>query len=167
MISEIFNARLTELRPDLVRRARTLAGNKEEAQDLLQETFYKALKYRERYTNEVNFGGWVYTIMKNTFLNQKKREQLVRFRSIDETPSLANSMSHSLNDVSVTINNKELELAIAALDPSIRKPFLMTLEGFQYDEIALDMEIPIGTVKSRIFRARSVLSESLRETVLS
>ena len=167
MISEIFNARLTELRPDLARRARTLAGNKEEAQDLLQETFYKALKYRERYTNEVNFGGWVYTIMRNTFLNQKKREQLVRFRSIDETPSLANSMSHSLNDVSVTINNKELELAIAALDPSIRKPFMMTLEGFQYDEIALDMEIPIGTVKSRIFRARSVLSESLREPVLS
>lgn len=163
----IFKERLEQLLPDLGRHALKLVRNREEAQDLVQETVYRALKYEKRYTNEVNFGGWVYTIMKNTFLNQKKREQLVRFRSIDETPSLANSMSHSLNDVSATINNKELELAIAALDPSIRKPFLMTLEGFQYDEIALDMEIPIGTVKSRIFRARSVLSESLRETVLS
>jgi RNA polymerase sigma-70 factor (ECF subfamily) len=167
MLPEVFNIRLTELRPALARRAVVLTSSKEEAQDLLQETFYKALKYRERYTNEINFGGWVYTIMRNTFLNQKKRERLVRFRSIDETPSLANSLGHSLDDVSVTINNRELELAIVALDPSIRKPFLMTLEGFQYDEIALDMEIPIGTVKSRIFRARSVLSESLREPVLS
>jgi len=167
MISEIFNTRLAELRPDLASRARTLTGNREEAQDLLQETFYKALKYRERYTNEVNFGGWVYTIMKNTFLNQKKREQLVRFRSIDETPSLANSLWHALDDVSATINSSELELAVLALNDGLRKPFLMTLAGFQYDEIALEMGIPIGTVKSRIFRAREILSESLREPVLS
>lgn len=162
-----FNERLEQLLPDLGRHALKLVRNREEAQDLVQETVYRALKYEQKYTNEANFGGWVYTIMKNTFLNQKKREQLIRFRSVDETPSLTNSLGHALNDVSVTINNKELELAIESLDQSLRKPFLMTLEGFHYDEIALDMEIPIGTVKSRIFRARSVLSESLREPVLS
>lgn len=162
-----FKERLEQLLPDLGRHALKLVKNREEAQDLVQETLFRALRYEHRYADEVNFGGWVYTIMRNIFLNQKKREQLIRFRSIDDTPYLANSMGHALNDVSATINNKELERAIEALDQSLRKPFLMTLAGFQYDEIALDMDIPMGTVKSRIFRARAVLSESLRDPVLS
>lgn len=167
MISDTFNDRLIALKPVLARQAQILTKDRDEALDLLQETLYKALKYKWRYANEVNLGGWVYTIMRNTFLNQKKRECLVRFRSLDETPHLVNSVRYSQENATADINRKDIEKAIALLPESIRKPFVMSVSGFQYDEIALEMGIPMGTVKSRIFRAREVLSESLRDPVLS
>lgn len=161
MTITILGERLEQLRPSLNRHARTLTQNREEALDLVQETIYKALKYNEKYREEVNFGGWVYTIMRNTFINQANRKKRVRFRSLDETQSLANSTSHSLDTVSVYSGNKELELLILSLNESVRKPFVMSLSGFQYDEIAEEMGIPIGTVKSRIFRAREILMQSV------
>jgi len=91
----------------------------------------------------------------------------VRFRSLDETPHLVNSIRYSQENATADINRKDIEKAISLLPESIRKPFVMSVSGFQYDEIALEMGIPIGTIKSRIFRAREVLSESLRNPVLS
>jgi len=161
MTITILGERLEQLRPSLNRHARTLTQNRDEALDLVQETIYKALKYNEKYREEVNFGGWVYTIMRNTFINQANRKKRARFRSLDETPSLANSTRHSLDSVSAYSGNKELELLILSLNESVRKPFVMSLSGFQYDEIAEEMGIPIGTVKSRIFRAREILMQSV------
>ena len=153
----LFNDRLEGLRIDLSKQARSLTRNGEDAKDLVQETIFKALKYREKYHDDINFGGWVFTIMRNTFLNQENRKKLVRFRSIDETPSLANSTSHALDTVTSDLGHQELKLLIIGLKENIRKHFTMSLSGFQYDEIAEEMGIPIGTVKSRIFKAREVL----------
>jgi RNA polymerase sigma-70 factor (ECF subfamily) len=161
MTITIFGERLEQLRPSLNRHARTLTQNRDEALDLVQETIYKALKYSEKYREETNFGGWVYTIMRNTFINQANRKKRARFRSLDETPSLANSTRHSIDSVSVYSGNKELELLVLSLNESVRKPFVMSISGFQYDEIAEEMDIPIGTVKSRIFRAREILMQSM------
>ncbi len=113
MITDTFNDRLVALKPVLARQAQILTKDRDEALDLLQETLYKALKYKWRYANEVNLGGWVYTIMRNTFLNQKKRECLVRFRSLDETPHLVNSVRYSQENATADINRKDIEKAIA------------------------------------------------------
>jgi RNA polymerase sigma-70 factor (ECF subfamily) len=167
MDPQLFNKGLEEASQFLAGHARRLTGTREEARDLVQDTVYKALRYRDKYSEETNFKGWVYTIMKNTFLNAKKREALVRFRSVDATPSLFNSLHHSAETIVSETNRRDIELAIASLKDEIRIPFVMSVAGFQYDEIAEEMGIPVGTVKSRIFRARTLLSEILREPVLS
>ena len=167
MDTQLFNKRLNDITNILSGYAMRLTRNREEARDLVQDTIYKALRYRDKYSDETNFNGWVYTIMKNTFLNAKKRGALVRFMSVDESPSLFNSLHHSAENVVSDINHSDIELAIASLKDGIRIPFVMSVAGFQYGEIAEEMCIPIGTVKSRIFKARSILSEMLRDPVLS
>ncbi|MCO6476978.1 MAG: RNA polymerase sigma factor [Phaeodactylibacter sp.] len=141
-----------------------LTKNEDEAQDLLQETAYKAFKYRSMYQPHTNLRAWLMTIMRNTFINdyrQKKRRQTLN----DRTPNnyFLNSGSrtvYNLGEAEITI--KELTVLIDSLEDWMRVPFLMHYQGYKYDEIATELDIPLGTVKSRIFFARKKLQEALR-----
>ena len=141
-----------------------LTKNEDDAQDLLQETAYKAFKYRSMYKPHTNLRAWLMTIMRNTFINnyrQKKRRQTLN----DKTPN-----NYFLNSGGRTVQNlgesemtlKEVTTLIASLEDWMKVPFLMHYQGFKYEEIATELDIPLGTVKSRIFFARKKLQESLR-----
>ena len=160
-----FNASLTEMQKYLETFAKQLTGNEDDAKDLTQETFLKALVYREKYVNHNNFKAWVYTIMKNIFINNYRRQKKSK-TIIDQTEYLYYlniSNSNSDTDPESMYYASELEHGIKQLDADFRKAFDMYNDGYKYKEIAETLKLTIGTVKSRIFYSRKKLMEQLSE----
>ena len=160
-----FNASLTEMQKYLETFAKQLTGNEDDAKDLTQETFLKALVYREKYVNHNNFKAWVYTIMKNIFINNYRRQKKTK-TIIDKTEDLYYlniSNSNSDTDPESMYYASELEHGIKQLDADFRKAFDMYNDGYKYKEIAETLKLTIGTVKSRIFYSRKKLMEQLSE----
>lgn len=141
-----------------------LTKNECEAEDLMQETAYKAFKYRGMYQPQTNLRAWLMTIMRNTFINhyrQRKRRQTLS----DHTDNnfLLNSGVETINNAAPSaLTFNELYAAVEKLEDWLRIPFLMHYQGFKYEEIATELDIPLGTVKSRIFFARKKLQEAVR-----
>ena len=142
-----------------------LTSDKEEAKDLLQDTTLKALDNREKYIDNINFKGWVFTIMRNIFINNYRR--VVRNQTmVDQTEdlyhlNLPQESGFDTPDGSYTI--KEISKAIASFPDEYRIPFSMHISGYKYHEIAQRMKLPLGTVKSRIFFARQKLQNILKD----
>lgn len=138
--------------------------NVEDAEDLLQDTLLKALRYKDHFQEGTNFKGWLFTIMRNIFINNYKRKKLQNTIT-DQTTNqyYLNYGKVSEDMVSMRINEKDIHKAISKLSYEFRTPFQMFLDGFHYDEIADAMSIPMGTVKSRIFHARKRLMEDLKD----
>ena len=141
-----------------------LTKDEEEARDLLQETAFKGFKYRSMYQPHTNLRAWLMTIMRNTFINhyrQKKRRQTLNDNTHNNYfLNSGNRTVHNLGESEVMV--KEIKKLIGSLEDWLKVPFLMHFQGFKYDEIATELDIPLGTVKSRIFFARKKLQESLR-----
>ena len=160
-----FNYQLTGLQKYLEIFARQLTRNDDDAQDLLQETFLKALIYRDKYVVQNNFKAWVYTIMKNIFINNYRRNKKAK-TIIDQTDNLyflnVKGDSRETNPESI-LAIKELQNGINNLDQDFRKAFDMYNEGYKYKEIADNLDLTIGTVKSRIFYSRKKLMENMSE----
>ncbi|MCF8233264.1 MAG: RNA polymerase sigma factor [Bacteroidales bacterium] len=160
-----FNYKLTNLNPNLEYFAQRLTGNSDDAKDLIQETFLKALTYREKYVRHSNFKAWVFTIMKNIFINNYRRAKRAN-TIIDSTENhhyINNSKEeHYARPDSVFAAN-ELKSAIRELDADYRRAFEMYNEGYKYKEIAEKLDLSIGTVKSRIFFVRQKLMKKLQE----
>ncbi|MCK4663510.1 MAG: RNA polymerase sigma factor [Bacteroidales bacterium] len=160
-----FNYQLTGLSGKLKNYAYSLTLNVEDSHDLLQETFFKALKYRDKFIEPMNLKSWAYTIMKNTFINNYRRA--VKSRTIiDSTKELyyiniPQNSGFSSPDSSYSAN--ELRNGIEKLKKEFKVPFKMHIEGYKYKEIAEELNLPIGSVKSRIFFAREKLMSSLKE----
>lgn len=143
--------------------ALNLTKNIEDAQDLLQETVYRALTNGEKYVDCTNLKAWLFTIMKNIFINNYRRAAK-RNTLIDTTDNLYFINMPSINMAHTGSGNLMLEdinHAIDKLGDEYRVPFMMHFEGFKYHEIAEDLELPLGTVKSRIFFARKELKNQL------
>lgn len=154
-----FNSKLNTLQTLLHSFAYNLTKNMEDAKDLYQETAYRALFNRDKFQPGTNFKAWMFTIMKNIFINNYRKK--VKANTILDTTDnqyYLNSGNHSTaNAAEGGIMLKELNGMVASLDDSIRVPFLMHFEGFKYQEIADELALPLGTVKSRIFFARKEL----------
>ena len=156
------------MQSELQRFAFKLTADKEEANDLLQETSLRALENMEKYTPDTNFKGWLYTIMRNIFINNYRkvtREQTF----VDYTDNLYNIDRAQLTKDSVTENDydrKELYRVLNSLPDNYRIPFSMFVSGFKYREIADKLSLPLGTVKSRIFLTRHSLQEELKDFLL-
>jgi len=139
--------------------ASTLTRDTETAKDLLQETLYKALANKEKYNVGTNIKAWLYTIMRNIFINNYRRKSKQN-TVFDSTP---NDFLLNLNQVSTSneaiskINIKEIRQAIVDLPEIFKDPFLLYFEGFKYHEIAEALNEPLGTIKSRIHFARKLL----------
>jgi RNA polymerase sigma factor, sigma-70 family len=165
MTSLEFNYNLTSLQSYLEVFAMQLTGNEDDAKDLLQETFLKALVYKDKYVNHNNFKAWVYTIMKNIFINNYRRNKKAR-TIIDHTDNLyylnIGTDQHESNPESMLFA-KELEKGINQLDSDFRRAFDMYNDGYKYKEIADELDLTIGTVKSRIFYSRKKLMERMKE----
>ncbi len=158
-----FNHHLTTLEGALERFAISLTSNREDARDLVQETFLKALTYREKFTDTSNLKAWVYTIMKNSFINNYRRS-VRQNTTFDNTQDLyhLNSASHSNEENPVSrLSASEIEAHIENLDDEFKIPFRMHQQGYKYKEIADELNLKIGTVKSRIFFSRKKLMEAM------
>lgn len=141
--------------------AYNLTKNQEDAKDLYQETAFRAMTNREKFRPGTNFKAWLFTIMKNIFINnyRKKVKANTIMDSTDNMYYINSGSTIIRNEGESNIMMKELNKMIKALDDSIRVPFLMHYKGYKYQEIADHLELPLGTVKSRIFFARKELKQ--------
>ena len=165
MSSKNFQSKLLGLQSNLLNFAYLLTSNRDDAYDLLQDTTLKALDNEDKYVENVNFKGWVFTIMRNIFINNYRK--VVRSATIiDQTEDLyhLNLPQESGLDTpegSVAVN--EITAAINEFSEDYRIPFSMHVAGYKYNEIAEKMNLPLGTVKSRIFFARQRLQKKLQD----
>lgn len=158
-----FNNQVISYSKQLKGFALNLTSNDDDAKDLLQETLMKAIIYKDKFAEATNLKAWLYTIMKNIFINNYRRNVKTR-TVIDST-----SNEHYINSRQVgsprmaeaTMTEKEICQAIDALPFEFGIPFKMYFDGFKYKEIAEHMGVPIGTIKSRIFLARKILMDKL------
>jgi RNA polymerase sigma-70 factor, ECF subfamily len=143
--------------------AYNLTKNMEDAKDLFQETAFRAMTNKEKFRPGTNFKAWTFTIMKNIFINNY-RKKVKSNTIIDSTdnqfyinlPGLS-IPNHAESDMMM----QELNTMVDELDASIQVPFVMHYQGFKYQEIADDLQLPLGTVKSRIFFARKELKDKI------
>ena len=158
-----FNSKMDTLTTLLHSFAYNLTKNVEDAKDLYQETAFRALSNRDKFQPGTNFKAWIFTIMKNIFINNYRKK--VKANTILDTTDnqyYLNSGTHATgNAAEGSMMLKELNFMVDNLDDSIRIPFLMHFEGFKYQEIADELQLPLGTVKSRIFFARKELKEKI------
>lgn len=142
----------------------SLTHDMESAKDLVQETILKAYRYKDRFEAGTNLRGWLYTILKNIFINDFRRMKN-RNTFIDQSDNLyfIDMPSQNLeNAAELKFISNDLNLAIDKLPTELRVTFNLNAEGFKYSEIAEVLGIPLGTVKTRIFVAKRILRELLR-----
>ncbi len=145
--------------------AYTLTKNMDEAKDLYQETAFKAFSNREKYRPDTNLKAWLMTIMKNIFINnyRKKKKQNTLIDTTDNNHYIDAGSQVIRNEGEGNIIMAELVSMIEELEDELKVPFLMHYQGFKYQEIADKYEIPLGTIKSRIFFARAALKDKINK----
>jgi RNA polymerase sigma factor (sigma-70 family) len=149
-----------------------LTYNEEDANDLVQETYLKAYRFIDKYKKGTNAKAWLFKILKNVFINQYRRkskqptkvdyEDIVKYQ--DKEDSRYSSYMDLREEMFQHMMGDEVTNAINALPVDFRVVILLCdIEGFTYEEISKIIDIPIGTVRSRLHRARNMLKEKLKE----
>lgn len=158
-----FNQQLILLQSPLKFFANQLTHDEDDAKDLLQETLTKALTYKSYFKDKSNLKAWLYTIMKNTFINhyRKKTKFGALLDKTEEKHFINKGAPKDPNHPETTLAQKEILKEISQLDPTYRISFELHVEGYKYKEISDELNIPVGTVKSRIFQARKKLMQKL------
>ena len=136
----------------------------EDANDLVQDTLIKAIRYHAQYQDGTNLRAWLYTIMRNTFINdyrqRQRRRGLMDVTDDITSDKLVKSASNNLGENVFLM--EDINKALKNLQPEYSTPFLKYFEGYKYHEIAEELQIPIGTVKTRIHFARQILKGKLK-----
>ncbi len=138
-----------------------LTRDNETAKDLIQETMYRAVANREKYNFGTNIKAWLYTIMRNIFINNYRRKAKQNV-ILDATPNdfyLDHNQSAIANLAESGMKLKEIQKEVYNLPSIFKNPFLLYFEGYKYHEIAELLNEPLGTIKSRIHFARKLLKE--------
>ena len=160
-----FIQNLLDVQEELRHFALKLTADHESANDLLQETSLKALDNESRYTPDTNFKGWIFTIMRNIFINDYRKA--VREQTFADTTEglyyLSRPRDEAYESTELAFDVKEIHRIMSELPSAYRIPFGMHLHGFKYREIAEKLCLPIGTVKSRIFFTRTHLQRVLKD----
>ena len=165
MSSSNIQTKLLDIQSNLLNFAYMLTSNRDDAYDLLQDTTLKVLDNEEKYVENTNFKGWVFTIMRNIFINNYRK--VARSPTvIDQTEDLYHlnlPQESGFETPEGSYAAKEINAAINSFSDDYRIPFTMHVQGYKYNEIAEKMDLPLGTVKSRIFFARQRLQEMLKD----
>lgn len=149
-----------------------LTYNEDDANDLVQETYLKAYRFIDKYIEGTNAKAWLFKILKNAFINQYRRksklptkvdyEEIISFHD-EEGDTNFSSYMDLREEMFQHMMGDEVTNAINALPVDFRVVILLCdIEGFTYEEISKIIDIPIGTVRSRLHRARNMLKEKLR-----
>ena len=157
----LFQSNLMQLQANMLNFAYMLTSNRDDAYDLLQDTTLKVLDNEDKYAENTNFKAWVFTIMRNIFINKYRREQRAA-TMVDTTDNLYRlniSQDSGISSPEDSYHAGEIMTVINAFPDEYRIPFSMHVAGYKYNEIAEQMQLPLGTVKSRIFFARKMLQE--------
>ncbi|MDE6417306.1 MAG: sigma-70 family RNA polymerase sigma factor [Duncaniella sp.] len=161
MATTLFQNNLMNLQSNLLNFAMMLTQNRDNAYDLLQDTTLKALDNEDKYAENTNFKGWVFTIMRNIFINNYRKASRAA-TVVDQTEDLYHlnlCQDSGFETPEGSYGAGEITAAINAMSDEYRIPFSMHVAGYKYNEIADKMNLPLGTIKSRIFFARKRLQE--------
>ena len=157
--TELLLTNSASLRPFAI----NLTNDRELSKDLFQETMYKALANQDKYSSGTNIKAWLYTIMRNIFINDYRRKAIQRtIYDNDVYEALLNSPKTVVNNGGEnSLRLKEIHKAIYQMPQIFRTPFLLYFEGYRYYEISESLNEPLGTIKSRIHFARKLLKEKI------
>ncbi len=153
-----------------------LTYDEEEANDLVQDTYLKAFRFIEKYDKGTNAKAWLFKILKNAYINNYRKkskqpdkvdfEEVVNYHESDDLSQ--NQYSHLKEEIVENMMGDEITRALNALPPEFRTVILLAdVEDFSYKEMAKILDIPVGTVRSRLFRARNMLKDFLKKYALS
>jgi len=161
MQTDRFQENLMNLQGNMLNFAYMLTNNRDDAYDLLQDTTLKVLDNEAKYTDNTNFKGWVFTIMRNIFINNYRRASraATMVDSSENLYHLSIAQEHGLESPEGSFHAAEIADAISRISDDYRIPFAMHIAGYKYGEIADYMQLPLGTVKSRIYFARNKLQK--------
>ncbi|GMV24990.1 MAG: RNA polymerase sigma24 factor [Phycisphaerae bacterium] len=150
-----------------------LVGNRDLAEDLAQDTLVKIVQHVQRFDGRAKFSTWLYRITMNVCLSRLRAEKVRRHSSLDDQPyegapaagsGLAGREPDAPSSVQWTEQHRNVLAALASLEPEQRAILVLRdTRDLDYDQIAEVLEVPVGTVKSRLFRARAALREALEE----
>ncbi len=140
----------------------SLTQDRESAKDLCQETIYRALTNIDKYQMGTNLKSWLYTIMRNIFINDYRKKKRQPVASGDESLLLYKVDTNATDSAYKKLAKKEIEQVISLLPPIFRTSFLLYVEGYKYNEIADMLKEPLGTIKSRIHFARKTLQKQIQ-----
>jgi len=154
-----FNKMLLDSADFLKPFAVTLTKDQDSAKDLLQETMYRALANEEKYSVGTNIKAWLFTIMRNIFINnyRRKSKQKTVFDSTGNDYLIDSNQHTTANGAESNLRLKDIYRAVYNLPDIFKRPFLLYFDGFRYHEIAEILQEPLGTIKSRIHFARKLL----------
>lgn len=154
-----FQEKIIALSPKLLNYAKFLTKDEEKAKDLTQNVILKCLRKENLFDGE-NFSGWVYMIMRNEFINDfrlsKRRKEIINTFDIS-------FIQYPIPDTDSKLRINEILSSIDSLTITMQKALKLHIEGYKYDEIAKKLNVPVGTVKSRIFLARKELQYTAKE----
>lgn len=156
-----FELELAELRPTLLEFTRKFTTNRDDSMDLVHETILRALSRKSKFTEDTNLKGWLYIIMRNTFINQYRKDKISRTQHVDDSYLNRAADKNTFNRPDGLTHIKEVWKVVNALEAELSTPFKMYVSGYKYQEIAEELAIPVGTVKNRIFRARVEMQNQL------
>lgn len=163
MSSLVFSQYFNQYAPNLKAFAYHLTKDRTDAEDLYQDTMYKALRYQHQYQPKTNLQAWLMTIMRNTFINEwRKRRRAHQVKHMNVKGVTVGPQTTTANTGESAMTTQEIMSLLNKLDEGLRKPFLMAFKGYKYEEIATEMNLPLGTIKSRIHQARKLLKASIR-----
>lgn len=160
-----FTQGILAIQPDLHRFAYKLTSNRDSANDLVQDCMLHALDNSEKFTYAKNLKGWMYTLMRNIFVNNYRRS-VREMNLMDDNYSI--NQQNLIEDVEgdrfeFAYDMKQLYRVIHSIPEDMKVPFQMFVAGFKYREIAEKLGLPMGTVKSRLFFIRKRLKEELKD----
>lgn len=163
MEKKFFQESLGEVEQKLFGFAMKLTKNEQAANDLFQETVYKAYANIDKFRTGSNFKAWITTIMYNTYVNQyrkRKRRKQVEAPVEDFSYALESKVYDQTADGKII--EDDLKEILNNLSGTYKRPLQMYVDGYKYKEISSRLDIPMGTVKSRINYARTILKEKIR-----
>ncbi len=160
-----FKNSILGIQGNLMSFAMKLTLNKDEAHDLVQDTTLKALDKEEKFAENTNYKGWMLTIMRNIFINNYRKSSR-ELTAVDSTVDLYH-ITNAKDSSSMTPEGahacNEISALIAEFPADYREAFNMHIAGYKYEEIAEKLNMPLGTVKARIFNTRKKLRELLKD----
>jgi RNA polymerase sigma factor (sigma-70 family) len=164
MTTAEFDTQIAGLRNTLRSFTCRFTSEYEESLDLVQDTMLKALMHRDKFREHTNLKGWLFTIMRNTFINnyRKKKRTKTSHDTTKELYYLNVEEEHTFNRPQESMEFKEIWRHVNLIKDELMIPFKMHASGYKYHEIAEHLKLPIGTVKNRIFHARKEIQKKLQ-----